>query len=263
MKITKYILALTLCATTLSCTSDNDEGIANEKGNITLKFDNGVGDQDFAFETTFTKSNNESFELSTLKYIISNISLEDNDGNIYEYPTEENVFIIDEADGNNAGEIFVTLSNVDAASYTSISFGIGIDQNRFALGAEGQGDFLAAAQEKGMMWAWATGYKFIRIDGTYSSTNNTDEALNIHMGSVGTTLDNYREVTLSLPNSVKVSTSTNPEIHIKADIAKVFDGDTSLSFENGFDQVHTDANETPIVAQNISGMFMVHHVHNN
>lgn len=265
MKFLKFTFALLLGATILSCSSNNEmdnENLTGQKGSVVLKFDNGVGNQDFIFGTEYSKSNGEKFKLSTLKYIISNISLKDSNGNVYLYPTDENVFIIDEADGNNAGEIFVTLEGVDAADYVSVSFGIGIDQDRFAKGANGQGDFLALAQSKEMLWSWATGYKFVRFDGTYSTTTITDEALNIHMGSVGTSLDNYEEVILTLPNTVIVREGKEPEVHVKADILKVFDGITQVNFIDGYDQVHTDQIETPIIAENMSGIFMVHHVHN-
>src|SRR5690606_17254833 len=135
---------------------------------------------------------------------------------------------------------------VPAADYTEITFGIGVDQARFLLGAAGQGDFLAEAEEAGMLWSWATGYRFMRFDGTYSTSTITDEALAIHMGSVGTSLDNYREVTLSFPNSVRVRETAHPEIHIKADISKVFDGETSINFVDGYDQVHTSSETTPV-----------------
>ena len=160
-------------------------------------------------------------------------------------------------------DILVNLEDIDAADYAEITFGIGIDQSRFILGAEGQGEFLTLAQEEGMMWSWATGYKFVRFDGTFSTSTITDEALNIHMGSVGTTLDNYREVTLTFPNTVRVRDNKSPEIHIVADISKIFDGETSVNFSDGYNQVHTNETTTPIIANNIQSMFMVHHVHND
>jgi hypothetical protein len=166
MKITKIALALMLCVSIISCSSD-DENLEGQTGTLTLKFDNSVGGQDFIFGTSYNKSNNESYKLTTLKYIISNIRVKDSKGNIFTYPTENNVFIVDEANGNASGEILVVLDGVVAADYTEITFGIGIDQERYALGAEGQGDFLAKAQAAGMMWAWATGYRFMRFDGTY------------------------------------------------------------------------------------------------
>jgi hypothetical protein len=265
MKLLKYTFALLLCATISSCSSDDDnntEDLSGQEGSLVLKFDNSVGDQDFIFGTTYTKSNNESYKLENVKYIVSNVKLKDSNGNTFMYPIENNAFIINESNGNTAGEIWVTLDGVDAANYTEVSFGVGIDQERFTLGADGQGDFLDEASEEGMMWSWSSGYKFIRLDGTFSSSSVTDEPLNIHMGSVGTSLDNYREVTLTLPNTVRVRTDKTPEIHIKADISKIFDGATAVNFSDGYDQVHTDQTETPVIAANISGMFEAHHVHN-
>ncbi|WP_100612851.1 MbnP family protein [Confluentibacter lentus] len=263
MKITKIALALLLCISIISCSSDDEEDLTGQTGSLTLKFDNGVGAQDFIFGTSYNKSNNESFKLTTLKYIISNIRVKDSKGNIFTYPTANNVFIVDEANGNTAGEILITLDDVDAADYVEITFGIGIDQSRFLLGAAGQGDFLAEAQAAGMMWSWATGYRFMRFDGTYTNATVTDGALNVHMGSVGTSLDNYKEVTLTFPNSVRVRETASPEIHIEADIAKVFDGETSVNFSDGYNQVHTSATTTPVIANNMKGIFEVHHVHNN
>ncbi|MGY0392827.1 MbnP family protein [Bizionia sp. KMM 8389] len=266
MKYLKSAFLVMLTITMISCSSDDDGinsgDLTGEKGSLTLKFDNGVGDSDFIFGNTYTKSGNESYKLETLKYLISNVTLIDSDGNSFYYPYEENIFIVDEADGNNAGEIHIVLNNIDAANYTAVSFGVGVDQERFLTGAAGQGDFLEEAEEEGMLWSWATGYRFIRLDGTFTSDEVTDGALNVHMGSVGTALDNYRDVTLQLPNTVFVRETKSPEIHIKADISQVFDGETSVSFDDGYSQVHTDTQTTTIIADNINGMFSVHHVHN-
>jgi hypothetical protein len=262
MKITKLAWALLLCISIIACSSDDKEDVTGQTGTLDLKFDNGVGDQDFIFGTSYNKSNGETYKLTTLKYIISNVRIKDSKGTTFTYPAADNAFIIDEANGNNAGAIIVSLQNVPAADYTEITFGIGIDQARFLLGAAGQGDFLAEAQEAGMLWSWATGYRFMRFDGTYSASDVTDAALAIHMGSVGTSLDNYREVTLAFPNSVRVRDNAHPQVHIKADISRVFDGETSINFANGYDQVHTSVETTPIVADNFKGAFEVHHVHN-
>lgn len=262
MKITKMALALLLCVSIISCSSD-DENLEGQTGTLTLKFDNSVGNQDFIFGTSYNKSNGESFKLTTLQYIISNVSVKDSKGNTFTIPSADNIFIINEANGNNAGEILITIDNIDAADYTELTFGIGVDQDRFLLGAEGQGDFLAQAQDAGMMWSWATGYRFMRFDGTYTDATTTDGALAIHMGSVGTSLDNYREVKLTLPNTVRVRENAQPEIHIVADISKVFDGETSVNFADGYNQVHTNAITTPVIANNLKGIFEAHHVHNN
>lgn len=262
MKITKIALALLLCISVIACSSDDKDDTTGQTGSLDLKFDNGVGDQDFIFGTTYNKSNGESYKLTTLKYIISNVRVKDSKGNTFTYPSANNVFIVDEANGNNAGVIVITLQDVPAADYTEVTFGIGIDQARFLLGADGQGDFLEEANAAGMLWSWATGYRFLRLDGTYSTSTVTDGALAIHMGSVGTSLDNYREVTLPFPNSVRVRDNAHPQVHIKADISKVFDGEMSVNFADGYDQVHTSSETTPVIADNLKGIFEVHHVHN-
>ncbi|MRI00584.1 hypothetical protein GH721_08600 [Kriegella sp. EG-1] len=264
MKITNIFVALLLCITMFSCSNDDNdiESLDGQTGDIVIKFDNGVGDQDFIFDVSYDKSSNESYKVTSLKYLISNIELTETDGTTFMYPVDNNAFIIDESDANNAGEIWVTLTDVPAADYTKISFGVGIDQERYAKGADGQGDLMAVAQEKEMLWSWATGFRFIRLDGVYSDGTLTDEALNIHMGSVGTSLDNYREVNLDMPNTVLIRENTTPEVHIKADIAQVFDGSTSVVLSEGYSQVHTDEVTTPIIANNMQGMFMIHHVHN-
>ncbi len=265
MNITKYILAIVLTTFIASCSNDDApiEDLTNQTGSLKLKFDNGVGDSDFLFDTNYNRTNGESFKLTTLKYIVSNVRLTDENGMIFTYPTADNVFIVNEANANAAGEININLENVQAANYTSITFGIGIDQERFALGAAGQGPFLDLAQSEGMMWSWAVGYKFIRVDGTYSSATVTNQPLNLHMGSVGTSLDNYREVTLSLPNTSRVRSDKNAEIHIKTDVMKFFEGVTSVSFDNGFNQVHTNTTSTPVIAANVATSFNVDHVHND
>lgn len=265
MKNLKIALLLMLSISIISCSDDDDssENLSGQTGNLIIKFDNGYGDQDFIFGTEYQKSNDESFKLETLKYIVSNISLEDEIGNVYEYPFNENIFIVDEANANAAGEIWIMLEGIPAANYTNVSFGVGVDQDRYAMGAEGQGEFLETADEAGMLWSWATGFKFIRMDGSFSSSSITNDDLNVHMGSVGTSLDNYRAVSLSFPNTVLVRTETQPEIHIKSDISKVFDGSTSVNLMDGYNQVHVDPETTAVVANNIMTMFEVHHVHNN
>ena len=68
MKTLKFTFELLLCATIFACSSDDDsisstEGLEGQKGELILKFDNGVGGSDFIFGTNYNKSNGESFQL--------------------------------------------------------------------------------------------------------------------------------------------------------------------------------------------------------
>ena len=280
MKITKIAFAVLLCISFISCSSNDEEDLNGQTGTLVLKFDNGVGDQDFIFGTTYNKSNNESFKLETLKYIISNITLTNSDGEIVTtnnvkltdkdgnvvYQVNDNAFIVNEEYANNAGEILVTIDNIPAANYTNIKFGIGLTQERYNLGAAGQGDFLDFADAEGLMWTWATGYKFMLFEGACSYNDGTTDLTNVsmmfHMGSQGNSVDNYRETSLTLPNTIFIREDKTPQVHIKADILKIIEGEeTSFNFADGYAVVMMGAKGTEI-AENFKHIFMVHHVHN-
>jgi hypothetical protein len=260
MKFLKYIVIVAIATQILSCTSNNDEEILEGEGTVELKFDNAFNGSDLILNNTaYEAVGTEKIKISTVKYIVSNISLEDSEGNVFTYPKESSYFIIDEADATSQK---VSLSNIPAGNYTKVTFGIGVDQETYSKGAEGQGELLAKAQEMGMMWSWQAGYKFFRFEGNYTSSSvNSETTFAFHMGSHGSNLDNYKEVTLPFPNTIKVKTDATPSVHIVANIAKVLDAETAFLLEDD-DQIHVDAVKSPKIASNVSQMFMVHHVHN-
>lgn len=260
MKFLKYIAVIALTTQIISCTSNNDEEILDGEGTVELKFDNAYNGSDLLLNNTnYDAAGTEKIKITAVKYIVSNISLEDSNGTIFTYPKESSYYIIDEADANSQK---ITLSTIPEGDFTKITFGIGVDQETYLKGAEGQGELLAKAQEMGMMWSWQAGYKFFRFEGNYtSSTLPTETAFAFHMGSHGSNLDNYKEVTLPFPNSIRVRKEAKPSIHIVANIAKVLDGETTFLLEED-DQIHVDAVKSPQIATNVNQMFMVHHVHN-
>ncbi|MDC6364433.1 MULTISPECIES: MbnP family protein [Flavobacteriaceae] len=261
MKAFDYTAIVLLCTLILSCTNDdNSPEELTGVGSINIEFDNAYGDSDLLLETTsYVASGTENLKIATLKYIVSNIQLEDEKGNTFTYPKDDSMFIVDESEKTSQ---FINLKNVPAANYTKITFGLGVDQEKYLQGADGQGDFLTLATDAGMMWSWQAGYKFIRYEGTFTSENITDEtAFAIHMGSHGSVLDNYKEISLDLPVSAKVRTDMEPEIHVVADVSDILVATNTLSLEEK-SQIHVDAEKSPKIAENASQMFTVDHVHN-
>jgi len=259
MKFTNYIAACFIALTITACSSEEEEIITGE-GNISLEFDNSYTTSDLLLTTTaYTANETEKITISKVKYIVSNIRLEDENGVVFTYPKEDSYFIISEEDGASQ---FINLSNVPAGDYTKVTFGIGVDQEKYLEGATDQGDFLTLAQDAGMMWSWQAGYKFFVFEGLYTSENTTTEtAFAFHMGSHGTALDNYKEVTLDLTNSARVRTDLTPEIHVVSDIYNVLSGTTSFLLDDAA-QIHVDAVKSPQIATNVNSMFTIDHVHN-
>ena len=120
MKFYKF-LSLLLIAFTLitisSCSNNDDDNIQNaEPGNLQLKFENGFNNLGNIVlnQTTQTSSSGQKHQFSTLKYIISNISLIDENGNEFKYNynnPDKGAFIIDQAKASG-GIVAINLSEI-------------------------------------------------------------------------------------------------------------------------------------------------------
>ncbi|MGO1586205.1 MAG: MbnP family protein, partial [Mesonia sp.] len=224
-----------------------------------LEFDNSMNGDDLILgASAYTNSNGESLTVNRFNYLVSNFVLIDEDGNEFVYPKDDSYFVISEENELNE----VVLTNIPAGNYVQLKFGVGVDQEKYQQGAEGQGGFLQIAEENEMMWSWQAGYKFLNFEGTFTSETITEATdFKIHMGSHGSTLDNYREFTVNLPSTAKVSESLTPLIHFAIDGNQILDGDHKILLSEA-PVVMVDEVKSPQIAENASTMFMVHHVHN-
>lgn len=261
--LNKAIAIIAISVAFAGCTN-NDEVISGT-GNLGVEFDNAFGSNDLILNTqTNTTLNNEVLKISTIKYIISNIVLTKEDGTTFVYPKGESYFIVDEA---TEASHLLELTNVPAANYTKVKFGIGVDKAQWELGATGQGNFLAVAQAAEMMWSWSAGYKFLAFEGVFTSptvTNST--SFMVHTGQTGTDY-NYTEVTLDLPTKAMVRTTIAPEIHVVADLSKIIDGTNKIKLSDnnmgGMGAMIMGGANLPLITANLKGMFTVAHVHND
>ncbi|MCH4823880.1 hypothetical protein ML462_11925 [Gramella lutea] len=261
MKTNIFKLALIAMITILASCSNDDE-MNNEltgTNDLVIEFDNGVNGDDLILgASSYINSNGESLKIDRFNYVVSNFVLIDAEGNEYVYPKNESYFVISE----EAGETEVILKDIPARKYTAIKFGIGVDQKKYQQGAEGQGDFLSIAEAHNMMWSWQAGYKFLNFEGQFTSASVT-EATNfkVHMGSHGSSLDNYKEVNLDLNTQALVSSELSPIVHLMVDANKVLDGQHKIKLSEKA-VVMVDEVKSPQVAENLTGMFLVDHVHN-
>ena len=258
--IYKYFLVLTVLGAFASCNNDDDTTTElSGEGNVKIEFDNSVGSDDLLLATSsYTNSQGETLTINRLNYIVSNFRLTNDQGETFTYAKDDSYFITSE----ETGDTEVTLQNIPAGRYVSITFGIGVDQEKYLQGAEGQGTFLTEAEETNMMWSWQAGYKFLNYEGTFTSSTVTEATeFKVHMGSHGSSLDNYKEVTLSLGSEALVSDEMSPIIHLVADANAILDGDNKLSLSEQ-SVIMVSEEKSPKVALNTASMFSVDHVHN-
>ncbi|WP_108424082.1 MbnP family protein [Flagellimonas amoyensis] len=255
----KLSIILLFSALVFSCSSDDNATDLTGNGTVHIEFDNSVAGDDLLLSTSsYTNSQNETLTINRLTYIVGNFRLTDENGTVFTYPKDEGYFIVNEETGNTE----VALTNVPAGRYTSLTFGIGVDQEKYLQGAEGQGNLLTEAENTNMVWSWQAGYKFLNFEGTFTSPTITDATdFVIHMGSHGSSLDNYKETTLDLGSEALVSSDMNPIIHLVVDAGNILDGENKIALSEQA-VIMISEEKSPQIATNASGMFTVDHVHN-
>jgi len=187
--------------------------------------------------------------------------LTNQNGAVFTYPKSDSYFIVDES-----GQAILELENVPAGNYTKVKFGIGIDNDQYALGAENQGDFFVIAQSAGMISGFTDGYTNLSLTGTFTSPTVASETPFMVKTTKTATDSNYREVTLDLPTKALVRTDITPEIHIIADVSKILDGShkTRLSEHISGSEATINSGEIlDLITANLTEMFIVAHVHND
>jgi len=252
-KIALLVFALSVI---ISCKQD-DSNTNSEFGTLDLQFVNTINSNPIALNTaSYTNLNNETYTISELKYIVSNIVLIKENGEEFVYPTEDSYFLINEEIPSSKN---ISLNGINISEYSKIRFGFGIDQSNYPL--NGMANFIPTAEESGMLWSWSAGYKFLKFEGSFAPQEGTNSDFILHIGSHGTTLDNYKEITLDISNILAIENETTSRLSIEADIAKIFDSANSYSLEQKSD-VQVDPVNAPIVAENVSTMFTAINISN-
>jgi hypothetical protein len=262
--ILKISLILVISTVFFSCSNDSTSPIPdnNKKGTVVLKFDNVFGNQDFQLLSKINISNETTITAEELKYYISNISFTKKDGTTFVIPQDSSYFLIDESKITSQK---VTLPNIPEGDYASVTFIVGVDSLRSVSGVEKRTGVLDVSSDaKSMYWTWNSGYIFFMFEGTFSTTGSINNLFKYHIGGFGgfnsTTLNNIKTVTLPLgSNGVQVRESKKPEVHIIADIEKVFKGLTTVSIETN--PVVMFSPYSVNIANNYSAMFEFDHIH--
>jgi len=241
-----------LLISSIFLSSCNDDNNINQTSAIELTFDNRISEsQDLILNnSTFVNQNNEIVLTKELKYIISNITLIQDNGTTFEYPKVDSYFVINEEEPSS---LLLNLTGIPVGNYTQIAFGIGVDQSKYPLDG-GVLNFVPQAEETGMLWNWAAGYKFIKFEGAFTPQGGTENPFIIHVGSHGTNLDNYKFVTLPLGNAITVATGNTANINVDAFVANIIDATNQIKLENASD-IQVDPVNAPKIAKNLESTF--------
>jgi hypothetical protein len=173
-------------------------------------------DIQFAIQPSFNKealvlnkakyitSKNDTISITTLKFYISNIVLEYENGTEYKEP--KSVHLIDNEELNT---LQFQLKKTPGLKIKKIRFRIGIDSLTNVLG-DLAGDLDPSL---GMYWAWNSGYINMKLEGKSSSCKTVKKDFQFHIGGYLPNQNALQEVSLRVPDN----TTT---LHLKMDLSK-------------------------------------------
>ncbi len=261
---------LILSLVIFSCNSSEDVGPdASKTGEFSLEFDTIVGDETLTFDSrNYTNSQGESFNVSEVKYFISNIELTNENGTTYTVPQEDSYFLINAANRSSR----FTKVTVPEGSYKSVSFVLGIDSLRSTKPVEERTGVLSFNPESGhdggsMYWGWNSGYIFLKFEGSSPALPaSVNGKFRYHIGGFGgysaPTINNIKKITVDLSKSGKaeVRNGFRSNVHFFVDIMKVFNGSNKVSIASNPTVMFSAFSVN--IAQNFTEMFTHDHTEN-
>ncbi len=260
-----FSMALTMLFSLMfaACSDTHTPSTPNESktGDIVLEFDNVAGVDELTLGKEYTNAANEKFTPTMLKYYITNISLKTTTGTIYTVPKSSSYFLVDE---EVKASQKIMIGNVPEGDYTHVSFTIGVDSLSSTLPIENRtGALDMGGLGKTMFWDWISGYIFFKMEGESQAITEVDKNFRFHIGGYRKEpFNNVKTNTISLGSTpATVREAIKPEVHIIADIMKVFSGAKSISLAVNASYMFSP--NSVDIANNYVNMFSFDHVHND
>lgn len=230
-----------------SCKDENNTNNTVKAGDVNLEFEHvwGMNEAPFSLNKVLVHPlTGDTSTINLLKYYVTNIAFIKADGSIWKQP--ESYHLIDPE--NNV----INLKEVPEGDYTSMTLTIGVDSTRNCSGLQSG----ALSPINGMFWSWSTGYIFFRMEGT--SPQSPSGNLIYHLGGYKFPYNAINERTFVLPQVLSVKRNALPQIHLKANVAKIWHGGVKIKDVN---MIHNIGNDPVSMLGNFAGAIYVDHVH--
>lgn len=253
----KFIVSLIFCISLLSCRKKDlppSQNNTNTKGSMTIKFTNVVGNKPLALGelVSYTAPNGDDYSVSLYNYYISNIVLTDENGNQFIEQESYHLVMADKPESQS-----ITISNIPAAKYNSISFLIGVDSLHNISGAQ-SGDL---DPKYSMFWSWSTGYIMAKMEGKSSKSSSPGNALSFHIAGFKGTYNVLQQTKLDFAIKPNITNSITPSVYIHSDLNTWFEAPNFSGFATT-SSIGTEGDKAHKVSLNYRSMFGVDSVIN-
>lgn len=252
-------LALALAASVLTifyaCKDKDDDKEPNPvipgnplPGVVKVEIEPVAGTDPLQYSKYYKNAVGDSFNVSLLKYYVSNIKLEKEDGSYYIQP--ESYFLVN----HNNGTYELSIPNVPAGKYKGVQLIMGIDSTRHVSGA--QTGALDPAND--MFWTWSSGYIQFKIEG---QVKNPTASFIYHIGGFQGINKTQKDAYFSFGSDRLQVNNNTTKIHLAADVLKIFDTPTSWEIRNLPNISSAGANARNFANQ-YADMLRFEHIHN-
>ena len=216
MKFKIYTLILVGSIFLLSCKNETIvPDVEFPVSSLELRFNNQVNNSNLELTSgRYLTSSSDTFSLSGLKYIISNIRLFKNDELVY---TElDSYHLIDEKLEDSK---LIILDSVPFGEYDRIDFALGVDSTN----DNGQANAGDLSSNNGLFWIGWGSYIYFRFDGSYH--NGTSEALAFHIGGKKA----YQEQSFDLLlNEINVRKDAVSSVYFNSNVEEIFESPNTI-----------------------------------
>ena len=257
--IIKFTSIILLALSFTNCKKDKTEPAQPmpeqpSSGSISFDFETVVGDSSLVFSTkTYTNQAGNTFNITKLKYYISNIKLIKQDNSTW---SESYSYHLIDHSLTNGGAF--TITGVPFGTYTGVEFMIGVDSTHNVSGSQTG----ALDVTKDMFWDWNQGYIMAKFEGTSPQSTATGNKFMYHVGGFTGANKAIRIINPSFNGaSANVTSSITPEIHIKNELLNWLNSPNQMDFSTVNVIMMPGANAKK-VADNYASAFSVEHVHN-
>ncbi|GAB3242125.1 hypothetical protein GCM10027346_38120 [Hymenobacter seoulensis] len=209
-----------------SCQKETDAPATETGSTVTMQLEHVVGQPEdgggFSYRpleldaVSYKNANGDDFTVSTFKYYLSNLTLHQANGTAFLVP--DSYFLVDQA---KAASRRLTLGQVPAGEYTSLSFVVGVDSARTKAG-----NFTGVLNaDNGMFWEM-NGPEFINLKLEGRSPQSPTTALVFHVaGYKGQANNTIRTVELPFPAArLLVHANRGAQLQMRVDVGKLFTG---------------------------------------
>lgn len=265
----KLSVSLMILIILIASCSGGAEDNQSENGYFKLQFDQSVSGKSTGILSNpleenypYTNSLSQPYNLTAIRYIISEVVLEGPNGAYFEdellvsRDATKGYYLIDESDIPTQS---IDLENIPPGTYNKVSFTLGVNEDGVE---QGTGIFLS-----GMFWTWNNGYIALKVEG--QSPDSPGEAFGdsieetnpngfaYHIGGWNEPNNNQRYTLEFEP--LLVEPLYRPKAHLAMSVDQVFDGINPVDFSDK-NSVHTPG-EGASIAENLGTLFQIAHVH--